>query len=526
MDDAPEAFPYRCLPLNIANSHGWEILSTCGFEAVWNGGMAPEDVVIRADPGSKVEDVPQALFGQGTFTIHLPGLLRTPPGWNLYVSGAPNIFKDGVAPLAGIIETDWSPYSFTINWRLTRPHMPVRFEENEPVAHFFPIQREAVERFEPTFAPIGDDPHLKEMFEKWSASRDAFQRHVREHPPERPTDKWQKLYFRGLDPDGHCPVADHRVKLRVGEFDHAELTGQAVDAMKKPIAAEPREGSAIGKSSTTATLKYEWLLAIQEQQRALSAVASDVPRCRDITGEQFLDLFYAPSRPVILSGEIREWPACTLWSPKYLAEKIGNSVVQYQGGRTASGNFERHKEAHRSEIAFDTLMQIMEKEPGNGAYITAFNASFNSHLLETLQADTRNLDKYLTHSPDAVDGMMWIGPEGTFTPLHHDLTNNLFVQVVGRKKVIMAPANHLPNMYNDVHVFSRISDIDSADIDLDIHDKLKNVQFYELIVEPGDCLFIPVGWWHQVRALDFSVSITYTNFKWRNDFYKSYPQVE
>src|SRR4051794_16746793 len=83
MDEAPEAFPYRCLPLNIANGHGWEILSPCGFEVVWKGGLNVSDVVVRPDPGARPEDVPVALFGQGTFTFHVQGLLRTAPGWNL-----------------------------------------------------------------------------------------------------------------------------------------------------------------------------------------------------------------------------------------------------------------------------------------------------------------------------------------------------------------------------------------------------------------------------------------------------------
>jgi Family of unknown function (DUF6065) len=134
MDGAPESYPYRCLPLSIANSHGWEILNNCGFEAEWNGGLDASDVIVRADEGCKAGDQPVPLFGQGTFTIHIQGLFQTPPGWDLYVSGPPNAFKDGAAPLSGIIETDWSPYSFTMNWRLTRPGQRVRFEENEPIA--------------------------------------------------------------------------------------------------------------------------------------------------------------------------------------------------------------------------------------------------------------------------------------------------------------------------------------------------------------------------------------------------------
>src|SRR5436190_11727676 len=141
MDRIPNHHAYRCLPLNIANSHGWEILTPCGFEVVWNGGMAVQDVTIRADPGTRVEDVPVSLFGQATFTFHVQGLFRTSPGWNLCVSGSPNFIKDGAAPLSGMIETDWSPYTFTMNWKLTRPNYPVRFEENEPFAFIFPIDR-------------------------------------------------------------------------------------------------------------------------------------------------------------------------------------------------------------------------------------------------------------------------------------------------------------------------------------------------------------------------------------------------
>ena len=75
------------LPLRIANEHGWEILSPCGFAASWNGGPLPEDVSITVDPGTRPQDRPVALFGQATLTFHIPALFRTPPGWNLWLSG-------------------------------------------------------------------------------------------------------------------------------------------------------------------------------------------------------------------------------------------------------------------------------------------------------------------------------------------------------------------------------------------------------------------------------------------------------
>src|SRR5579863_1823825 len=321
MDQAPESFPYRCLPLSIANSHGWELLSPCGFEVEWNGGMAPDDVVIRADPGARPHELPQPLFGQATFTIHVQGLFRTPPGWNLAVGGPPNAAKDGVAPLAGIIETDWSPYSFTMNWQLTRARHVVRFEENEPFAFISPVPRGAAEAMQPRFVAIDEDPELKAEFEAWSRSRDAFQQQVRDHPPSKPADKWQKYYYRGLMPDGKCPFPDHQSKLQVKEFANSELAGKAREAMARPVTA-PRPAIAADVADPVLA-KRDWLLDVQKRQRALSNAASGVFRREGLSAQTFLDEYYAPGRPVVLAGEIKDWPACTKWTPQYLRDLIG-----------------------------------------------------------------------------------------------------------------------------------------------------------------------------------------------------------
>lgn len=235
MDASAESFAYRCLPLNIANAHGWEVLSPCGFEAMWNGGSHPADVIIRADTGTAEHDAPVALFGQGTLTFHVAGLFRTPPGWNLWVGGSPNAAKDGIAPLGGVVETDWSPYTFTMNWRFTRANHWIRFEENEPFCHLFPVERTTVEAAMPQFRPITDDPALKAQFDTWSASRDAFHVQMRENPPSRPADKWQKLYYRGVDPSGASAITDHQSKLAVRPF----VEGGPINAPPSAPAACP-----------------------------------------------------------------------------------------------------------------------------------------------------------------------------------------------------------------------------------------------------------------------------------------------
>ena len=61
MDALPEGFGYRCLPLNIANMHGWEIACPRGFRARWDGGVGKE--AIRIDPDEGESELPSSHFG-------------------------------------------------------------------------------------------------------------------------------------------------------------------------------------------------------------------------------------------------------------------------------------------------------------------------------------------------------------------------------------------------------------------------------------------------------------------------------
>lgn len=113
--------------------------------------------------------------------------------------------------------------------------------------------------------------------------------------------------------------------------------------------------------------------------------------------------------------------------------------------------------------------------------------------------------------------MMWIGPAGKVTPLHHDLTNNFIAQVVGRKQLMVAPASEVERLYNDRHVFSRIDDLEDPGLHFGQFPRLSGGRACPVTLEPGEVLFMPLAWWRQIRSLTFSVTVTYTNFLWPND---------
>lgn len=533
MDATPEAFAYRCLPLNIANAHGWEILSPCGFEAVWDGGTGIEAVTIRpdpgADPGTRPERLPVSLFGQGVLTFHVDGIFRTPPGWNLWVSGSPNRPKDAIAPLTGIIESDWSPYTFTMNWRFTRPNAAIRFEAFEPFCFLFPVGRAALEAFEPRLETMEADPVLDERFKAWSRARDDFHERMRREPPASPADRWQKHYYRGVDVAGTALVDDHQAKLRLKPFDRSGAPRVPVPPFDdaalaaSALAAEAEANKAEVDRLVLTIAKRDWLLETLERQRDLAPRLVQIERRGGLRADEFLERYYAANRPVILTGEMDGWPALRRWTPAYLKATVGSAPIEYQGGRLANARFESEKDAHRRQAPFDAFIDLISRrDAGNDAYLTAYNSERNFEALRSLQADLGFLRKFL--SPDGAhpNGMMWIGPAGTVTPLHHDLTNNFIAQVVGRKRLRLLPPSETGKVYNGRHVFSDLPNLEGP-IDGKRFPRVAGARIAEVVLGPGDIIFMPLAWWHQVTSLDFSVTITYTNFRWPNDASKTYP---
>jgi hypothetical protein len=233
MDETPASFAYRCLPLTIANAHGWDICCPVAFEAEWDGGASLDAVRIFADDEPDGGDVPDGVagqsagfveshFGSGILTFNPMGIFRTDPGVNLWVSGPPNSFKDGVQPLSAVIETDWIPYNFTMNWKFTRPGVRVRFERGEPYCFVFPVPRGIVESCDPRLRPISAEPGLQAMHRRAYRER-TFLHTVEASLGTRPVKddkrlRFQGWYMAGTMPDGSEIEQQHQTAIEARPF--------------------------------------------------------------------------------------------------------------------------------------------------------------------------------------------------------------------------------------------------------------------------------------------------------------------
>jgi hypothetical protein len=217
MNATEERFANRCLPMLIASQHGWLILNPTGFTASWTGGNSPSELVVKFDDTNGDEPwIVSSHFGHGILTWTIPYLFRTGFGYNLLVRGPTNMPKDGIAPLEGIVETDWSVATFTMNWKLTRPGA-VRFIEGEPFCMIVPVRRGELASFDPLIAPIESDEDTFSGYLVWCGSRGLFNRGLQHRVSQVTSERWQKDYFNGVSPNGERAI-EHETKLTLKEF--------------------------------------------------------------------------------------------------------------------------------------------------------------------------------------------------------------------------------------------------------------------------------------------------------------------
>lgn len=232
MDATHERFAYRCLPLSIANAHGWVICCAGSFRVEWNGGNDSRDV--RVTPESDGDAKADGHFGYGIVTISPQVMFRTEPNYNLWVSGPPNSFKDGIQPLSAVVETDWMPYSFTMNWKITRPNHSIRFEKGEPYCFLFPVKRGVAEQVDPVLRDLREDPESKRQFEYAGNMRNflADVKQMKRNPTlDRKVERalrFQRWYMQGTMPDGTRPFEAHQKSLEIKPF--VDLRNREIDA--------------------------------------------------------------------------------------------------------------------------------------------------------------------------------------------------------------------------------------------------------------------------------------------------------
>jgi hypothetical protein len=190
---------YKCKPINVANTYGWDVLCPTTFTAFWNGGPNQEDITFECYDESICADCAPMTshFGYGTLTFNMDFIVRTNENISLYLRSPTNTYTEGIQPLDAVVETDWLPYTFTYSFKFTKPGK-VNFVKGDPLYTFFPIERGFIESFETKVSNINNYPELQDEYEHYRSTRYANN----DTPIEQRKKNMSGFYKRGENASG------------------------------------------------------------------------------------------------------------------------------------------------------------------------------------------------------------------------------------------------------------------------------------------------------------------------------------
>ena len=259
------------------------------------------------------------------------------------------------------------------------------------------------------------------------------------------------------------------------------------EALARKAERERRDAAMRGVASIDAMRA-----AIRAAARRLPAIR-EVPRVRRMDAAAFLERA-AQGQPFLMPGLARHWPLAS-FTPQTLRERFAAMPVRARVGDYVNTAF-----------AADRAMQDMSML----AYLDLAAAGAEGLPPYLGNLELRELNRFC-HWPAwfARPGppRFWLGPAGTVTPLHADYDDNLFVQVWGSKRIFLAPPHHDAFLYPaEANALLFGSPFDPEAPDFERFPLARQAALLELVVAPGDMLYVPAGWYHQVRSLSFSLS--------------------
>lgn len=222
---------------------------------------------------------------------------------------------------------------------------------------------------------------------------------------------------------------------------------------------------------------------------------------------EFRQLYFSNSLPVIITNIFNYIPSLSKWTPNYLIAKLKNKIIRVN--TSIDGVFSINPKTGKFtsppiEIGFrDYINRIYDQKTVEKLYMQ--QVSIIKALPEL--KDYFEIPKYID-SKKIQEINLWVGPGGNTSPLHYDLSNNFFIQLYGSKKFLLYSPAEFYNLYPN-SCFSQTPHISKILIDSNTNNypKLQKVKPIEIIISPGEMLFLPAYWWHQVYSIDTTISV-------------------
>lgn len=206
-----------------------------------------------------------------------------------------------------------------------------------------------------------------------------------------------------------------------------------------------------------------------------------------------------PERPCILRGIATAWPALHKWSFAYLSELAPALPIDLVVG---------NRELNGTRFVSSTLGEYLiglerPKQDANPLYLKEFDFLKKfPHLKNDLRAEEifpRNA---------LVGSSVWIGPANAHTGLHYDFLHNIAMLMRGHKRFYLASPGTVEKIGKVSSKFDRWAKLSQVSIKDVASRDIVDGELYEVDLFPGDALYVPAGWWHEVINIEPSILLS------------------
>ena len=235
-----------------------------------------------------------------------------------------------------------------------------------------------------------------------------------------------------------------------------------------------------------------------------------IDRVEKITPQAFRKQYYEPRKPVVITSLSAEWPAREKWTWEYFKSIVGQQTVGvYNNERASAGTPVNGADDY---IRFGDYLDMIQQGP---VTLRIFLFNIFQHAPE--------ITKDFIWPEHLVKGllkkypMLFVGGAGSVAHMHYDidLSHIFHTQFLGRKRVLLLENKQSPYIYRMPFT------VESAASFVNWHQALDTQQFpaldhatgYTAILQHGDTLFMPGGYWHHMEYIDsgFAMSLRALN---------------
>ncbi|WP_053970657.1 cupin-like domain-containing protein [Mangrovimonas sp. ST2L15] len=231
-----------------------------------------------------------------------------------------------------------------------------------------------------------------------------------------------------------------------------------------------------------------------------------IERVKDISKEAFIERYYKPQKPVLIEGLTKEWPAYKKWNLDYIQSLAGDQEVPLYNNEPTKGK--QYSAEPVMKMKLYDYIEILKTKPTD-LRIFFYNILDNMpKLISDFEYPDIGL-KFFKRLP-----AMFFGSEGSKVLPHYDmdLSDLVHFHFHGKKSVMLFAPDQTQYLYRIPFSVHNLEEIDLDNPDFETYPALKKLQGYEVVMNHGDALYMPSGYWHYIKYLNGGFSMTLRAF--------------